>query len=145
MRSLIHDKLKKNRHMKSISIIAAIVLFFSFRSQAQNGCVVYYGGGTYESVVYSVPTGVFTTCNGYPVEEYSSTGVTAINPTCQIGNPFPDNLRQCRVGPSCGVLLQDYISCPIDDYIPILFVLVSAAVWYRFKINKLVFRFNGVM
>ena len=63
--------------MKSISVIV-VLIFFSFRSEAQSGRVVYYGGGVYENVVYPVSAGVMTTCNGYPVEEYSSAGVTPI-------------------------------------------------------------------
>lgn len=115
-----------------VSVIAAFLLFLLPNYlNAQSGCVIYYGGGAYDNKVYTNPTGSVSYCNGYLVQAYKTTSSINISSTCK-SNPFPDNYRQCIVGGSCGVLLQNYvIVCSIDDYV-VIFLILMAVVSYFF-------------
>lgn len=103
-------------------------------SQAQTGCIIYYGGGTYDSVIYTSPAGTTSMCNGYTVDVYNNSPFTPVTSTCPKNNPSPDNYRQCIVGSSCGVLYQNYItSCPLDENILLLLIAAGALGYYSLR------------
>lgn len=123
--------------VKVMLLLTTALLFYPSLSRAQNGCVIYYGGGAYGAVVYTSPTGATATCNGYTVNVYNNTPFTTITNTCPKNNPTPDNYRQCIVGSSCGVLLQNYITaCPLDGNIFLLLIAVAATGYYSLRKSR---------
>ncbi|WP_124558436.1 hypothetical protein [Pedobacter sp. KBW01] len=117
---------------KIVLLFLICLVVYPSISHAQNGCVIYYGGGTYGTVVYTSPAGTTSSCNGYTVDVYNGSPSTTTS-AC-INNPTPDNYRQCIVGSSCGVLIQNYITtCPLDENIFLLLIALGAFGYYRLK------------
>ena len=109
----------------SAFLLFFICLFSNNNTQAQSGCIVYFGGGVYASVINTTPASGTTTCNGYTVQRYSATPTALIPVTCRVVPPSPDSYRQCIVGSSCGVLVQNYLTCPIDGIIYLIFLPIA--------------------
>ncbi|MNI41070.1 hypothetical protein D3C87_508180 [compost metagenome] len=117
---------------KVVLLFVVCLVVYPSISHAQNGCVIYYGGGAYDNVVHTSPTGATSSCNGYTVDVYNSSPSTTTS-AC-INTPTPDNYRQCIVGSSCGVLIQNYITtCPIDENIFLLLIALGVFGYYRLK------------
>jgi len=118
---------------KVVLLFVVCLVVYPSISHAQTGCVIYYGGGAYDNVVHTSPTGATSSCNGYTVDVYNSSPSTTTS-AC-LNTPTPDdNYRQCIVGSSCGVLIQYYITtCPLDENIFLLLIALGAFGYYRLK------------
>lgn len=103
------------------SLLAVFICFIG-NVQAQSGCIKYYGPG-FEAIYY--PTNLGTT--GVFVPDYGGSPLS-IPAGCSPTEPASTLTRECTIGGIYGgLLLQDHIRCPIDDYVPFLTLLASCA------------------
>ncbi|MBB4107816.1 hypothetical protein GGQ60_001797 [Pedobacter zeae] len=100
--------------------LLAIFTCFLSNVQAQTGCIKYYGPG-FDNVYY--PNNLGTT--GLFGPNYGGTPVS-IPAGCWPTEPASTSTRECTIGTVYGgLLLQNHIQCPIDDYLPILILLAG--------------------
>jgi len=100
--------------------LLAMFTCFLGNVRAQNGCVKYFGPG-FESIYY--PTNLGT--NGVFGPDYGGTPVS-IPAGCSPTEPASTLTRECTIGGVYGgLLLQNHIQCPIDDYLPLLILLAG--------------------
>lgn len=125
-------------------VLLFLIVFTATKSFSQNGCVIYYGGGSFSTIIYTTVASGTMTCNGYTVQKYSSATSTPIPASCSMVPPSPDNFRQCAVNSSCGLLTQSYMVCSIDDNLLLLLFPFSVLIFFYIR-RCIVFNKNSLI
>ena len=111
--------------------LTIFILFFFATAKAQTGCVV---GGTY---IYNVPDGTFSGVPAFRVNDpITSYGVLASSYCITSGaaNTCYVNSYTTTYSSSYGTLVSySGLPCPIDDYIPLVFIVLSVAGVYHIR------------
>ncbi len=119
--------------------LLAIFTCFLSNVQAQTGCIKYYGPG-FDAVYYPTPLGG---ANGTYGPRYGGTA-TSLPAGCYPTEPSNTSTRECSLYNATtnsynlgGLLIQNHIECPIDDYLPILILLAafSGTMFIRKRVN----------
>lgn len=117
--------------MKKILVLLASILclVFSVTVRAQTGCIKYYGPG-FDAVYYPDALGG---ANGTYGPRYGGTA-TLLPSGCYPTEPSNSSTRECSLYNIAtgtynlgGLLIQNHLQCPIDDYLPFLTLLASCA------------------
>ena len=111
-----------------------ILLSLTAQSQTYTGCVIYEASGDprLSDGIYTTSLGSTSSCNGYTVQNYSSTPTTgALSSFCYtptLSNASPALYRNCVTGGRCGIITTiTIVNCPIDDYIVYFALTLSVA------------------
>lgn len=109
--------------------LLAMFMCFLGNVQAQSGCIKYYGPG-FDAVYYPTPLGG---ANGTYGPRYGGTA-SLLPPGCYPTGPSSRSVRECslyNVSTNSynlgGLLIQNHLECPIDNYLPFLVLLTSCA------------------
>ncbi len=106
-------------------LVLTIMTLLSLKAQAQTytGCVIYEASGDprVSDGIYTTSLGTTSSCNGYTVQDYSSTPTTsALSGYCytpSLDNATPALFRNCVTAGRCGIIKTiTIVNCPIDDY-----------------------------
>ncbi len=99
--------------------LLAVFICFIGNVQAQSGCIKYYGPG-FDAVPVYYPTDLGTA--GVWGNNYGGSPLN-LPAGCSPTEPASSLTRECTIGGIYGgLLLQNHIQCPIDDYLPLLFL-----------------------
>lgn len=103
------------------------------QAQTYTGCVIYEASGDprVSDGIYTTSLGTTSSCNGYTVQNYSSTPATsALSSYCYtpaLDNASPALFRNCVTAGRCGIIKTiTIVNCPVDDYIIYLTLALSA-------------------